>query len=63
MALEIVWRNPIPQFRVISDIELVELDQDSSIFIARSADALIVLRVDQAHTYRELAEVERAGGA
>jgi hypothetical protein len=63
MALEIVWRNPILQPRFINDLELIALDRDRSIYIARSADAAVVLRVDQAPTYRRLAEATRAGGA
>jgi hypothetical protein len=57
MALEIVWRNPVPQSRVINDIELVGLDRGSSIYIVRTADAPVVLCVDQARTYPEFQEL------
>jgi hypothetical protein len=62
MALEVVWRNPIPQPRVISDVELIAFDRGWSVYIAHSADAAIVLRVDWTQAYRRLAEVRCAGG-
>jgi hypothetical protein len=62
MALEVVWRNPVPQPRVISDIELIALDPGCSVYIAHNADTAVVLRVDSVQAYRLLAEVRRAGG-
>jgi hypothetical protein len=62
MALEIVWRNPVLQLRNITDIELVELDRDASIYIAHGTDTMVVLHVDQAPAHRRLADHEAHRG-
>jgi hypothetical protein len=63
MALEIVWRNPIPRPRAVNKFELVELDREMSTYIFHSVDAEVVFRIDYGRIYRPLAEVRRVGGA
>jgi len=63
MALEVVWRNPIPRPRAANSIELAELDRGRSIYIAHIGDEVLVLRIDHGRTYRPVAEAKRVGGA
>jgi hypothetical protein len=63
MALEVVWRNPIPRPRTVNKFELVELDQDMSTYIFHSEDAEVVFRIDYRRIGRPLAEIRRVGGA
>ncbi len=63
MALEVVWRNPVPQPPAVSKFELIELDRGVSIYVSHSVDAEVVLRIDRGQIYRPSAEVKRVGGA
>ena len=45
MALEVVWRNPVPPSCPESYLERLELDSEISICIVRSANARMVFEV------------------
>ena len=45
MALEVVWRNPIPRPRAANNIELFELDQGMSIYIVHGSNAEVVFEL------------------
>jgi hypothetical protein len=45
MALEVVWRNPIPRLRTVKRIELAELDDGKSIYIVHGPDAEAVFEL------------------
>jgi hypothetical protein len=63
MALEVVWENPNPPLRTVSELDLFHLRQGMSLCIVHSAETEVVFRIDDERVPHRLLEVKRGGGA
>jgi len=62
MALQIVWRNPRPQFRKAGNPGIENLDCGMSLCIVRTADSEIIFQIGKDRSLRKVLEVTRVGG-
>jgi len=56
MALEVVWRNPIPPVQSVTDVSLAHRECGASIYFVHSANSVVVFQINHERIHRLLAE-------
>ncbi len=56
MALEVIWRNPIPPVQSVTDVSLAHREQGESIYLVYRANSMVVFQINHERIHRLLAK-------